>query len=479
MAPTTRKQTPSTPTAPKNSDKASKTTLVTPDRLPKVGKSRVSVPVPKKTQKRNATVTDGTKDSKPAAISDEKVLKSRTKSERFVKDGSQPPPSKKIKAKPRTKTHSEEQINKFAALYKEIESTKPVASTTLSVSSAQQTGSYHPPQRICKAYTYGTFDGCAVYMVYACNSTRFPAYTINIRQQIENDENLMESLHILKMVNKRDPHNPFEVWRQPITTHTQKDGRIRYKYWPIYVRLFENSEDNTVENRKKWAADFTVVANDLAPTNVDGSTTNYPAIHIEYQSDMGQSHLVDYLTVDDVFFEIERRWIDHQAVSPDVRREMQVTKVLNDERLLTVFFGEDKNFLDQVKAHYRQSRGLWDDEIPSNVDKPEDEGDEDDEEDSDDGDENKDDSHGSNNDDDTDRSGDDSSRTNEECNIMDNKEQKENKGKTENDRNDEQNKECNVVDGEQQRRGKETVGGTDDGINIDMNELFKSVDRSM
>jgi hypothetical protein len=289
----------------------------------------------------------------------------------------------------------------------------------------------------------------------------------------------MESLHILKMVNKRDPHNPFEVWRQPITPRTQTGGPIRYKYWPIYVRLFENIEDNTVENRKKWAADFTVVANDLAPTNVDGSTTNYPAIHIEYQSDMGQSHLVDYLTVDDVFFEIERRWIDHQAVSPDVRREMQVTKVLNDERLLTVFFGEDKNFLDQVKAHYRQSRGLWDDKIPSNVDKPEDEGDEDDEEDSDDGDENKDDSHGSNNDDDTDRSGDDSSRTNEECNIMDNKEQKENKGKTENDRNDEQNKECNVVDGEQQRRGKETVGGTDDGINIDMNELFKSVDRSM
>jgi hypothetical protein len=158
---------------------------------------------------------------------------------------------------------------------------------------------------------------------------------------------------------------------------------------------------------------------------------------------------------------------------------MQVTKVLNDERLLTVFFGEDKNFLDQVKAHYRQSRGLWDDEIPSNVDKPEDEGDEDDEEDSDDGDENKDDSHGSNNDDDTDHNDDDGSRTNEECNIMDNKEQKENKGKTENDRNDEQNKECNVVDGEQQRRGKETVGGTDDGINIDMNELFKSVDRSM
>jgi hypothetical protein len=115
----------------------------------------------------------------------------------------------------------------------------------------------------------------------------------------------MESLHILKMVNKRDPHNPFEVWRQPITTHTQKDGWIRYKYWPIYVSLFENSEDNTVKNRKKRAADFTVVANNLAPTNVDGSTTNYPAIHIEYQSDMGQLHLVDYLMVDNIFLRLK------------------------------------------------------------------------------------------------------------------------------------------------------------------------------
>jgi hypothetical protein len=243
--------------------------------------------------------------------------------------------------------------------------------------------------------------------------------------------------------------------------------------------LFKNSEDNTIENRKKWAADFTLVANDLAPTNVDGSTTNSPAIHINYQSDMGQSHLVDYLMVDNIFFEIERRWINHQAVSPDVRHEMQVTKVLKDKRLLTVFFREDKNFLEQVKTHYRQSRGLWDNEIPSNIGKPEDEDNKDNDKESDDGDENKGDSHGSNNSNDTNCSDDNGNRTNEECNIMDNKEQKGNKGKPKNDRNDEQNKECNVVDCEQQRCGKEMVGDTDDGINIDMNELFKSVDCSM
>jgi hypothetical protein len=62
---------------------------------------------------------------------------------------------------------------------------------------------------------------------------------------------------------------------------------------------------------------------------------------------------------------------------------------------------------------------------------------------------------------------------------VDNKEHKGNKGETKNDRNDEQNKECNMVDCEQQRCGKEMAGDTDDGININMNKLFKSMDCSM
>jgi hypothetical protein len=69
--------------------------------------------------------------------------------------------------------------------------------------------------------------------------------------------------------------------------------------------LFENSEDNTAANHQKWAKDFTKIANNLASTNVGGTSTQFPAIHIEYQLDMGQSHLIDYLTVEDIFFEIE------------------------------------------------------------------------------------------------------------------------------------------------------------------------------
>jgi hypothetical protein len=51
----------------------------------------------------------------------------------------------------------------------------------------------------------------------------------------------------------------------------QDDGRVWFKYWPIYIRLFDNSDDNTPDNRKKWALDFTIVANNLAPKNADGT----------------------------------------------------------------------------------------------------------------------------------------------------------------------------------------------------------------
>jgi hypothetical protein len=306
MAPTTRNQTPSTPTMSKNDSKSNTSTLITPDRLPKTDVLHASTSIPKKLRKQsNTNAMDDTEDSKPAALSCKKSSKSRSKQERVKEEHSQSQPSKKIKTIPWVKKHSEEQVNKFAALYKELEVMKTVAPPSQSVLLVPQVGSFLPPQKSCKAYTYGTFDGCAIYSVYAYLSNCNPAYTVNIRQQIENDEDLMKSLHIVKMVNKRDPHNPFQVWRQPLKMRPQDDGRVRYKYWPIYIRLFENSEDNTAANRRKWAKDFTKIVNDLAPTNVGGTSTQFPAIHIKYQLDMGQSHLINYLTVEDVFFEIK------------------------------------------------------------------------------------------------------------------------------------------------------------------------------
>jgi cobalamin biosynthesis protein CobT len=85
---------------------------------------------------------------------------------------------------------------------------------------------------------------------------------------------------------------------------------------------------------------------------------------------MGLSHLADYLTVMDVFFEIERRWINSQATLPEHRIKLQKTKVLNNKALLTVFFGDDENFLEQVKKYYKDTRRLTNDDIPPGVEDP-------------------------------------------------------------------------------------------------------------
>jgi ABC-type Zn2+ transport system substrate-binding protein/surface adhesin len=95
---------------------------------------------------------------------------------------------------------------------------------------------------------------------------------------------------------------------------------------------------------------------------------------------MGLSHLADYLMVMDVFFKIEQRWINSQATSPEHRIELQKTKVFNNKALLTVFFGDDENFLDQVKKYYKDTRRLTDDDVPPGVEDPNEDNSEDDSE---------------------------------------------------------------------------------------------------
>jgi hypothetical protein len=68
-----------------------------------------------------------------------------------------------------------EQVNKITALYKELEVTKTVAPPSQSASSVLQVGSFLSPQKSCKAYTYGTFNRCAIYSVYAYLSNCNPA----------------------------------------------------------------------------------------------------------------------------------------------------------------------------------------------------------------------------------------------------------------------------------------------------------------
>jgi len=197
-------------------------------------------------------------------------------------------------------------------------------------------------------------------------STMFPAYTSNIRYQIEGDPSLKKQVRVLQVVNKRDTHDPFGYWRDQLKVRPQDNGEIRFRYWPVYLRWFENIDDNTPENRELWGRDFTVVVNDLAPKNVDGTSVRWP-IQVEYQKDMGRSHLVDYLTVPDCFVEIEQRWVNSQARTPDQRRELMVKKVVNNRKLLEVFFGDDDNFIQNVVDYYKRSRGLNEDALPARV----------------------------------------------------------------------------------------------------------------
>jgi hypothetical protein len=373
MAPTTRKKTPSTPAPSKSDGKPNLSSVVTPDKPNATKKALDSASVPKKNRKRNENDIPGdVEDRKVPAVLKKNVPTTPEHSKDVKKDGPPSPPAKKIKAKPRKNKHEKQEIEKFKQLYKAIEVSQPMVSTNQGTTAQHvnpfaQMNSYVPLARTSSAYTFGTFDGCVILSVYGYMTTTSPAYTANIKQQIENNEELKKSLHLLLTVNKRDDHNPFDYWKQQLPLRIQDEGRIRYKYWPLYVRFFENSENNTEKNRKKWAENFVVIANDLAPYNVDGTKVRYSSVRLEYQGDMGLTHLSKYLTVGDVFFEIERRWVNSQIRTPDERRDYQFTKILNNDDLLIVFFGDDQDFLKQVKKFYAETRHLVPTSIPQNM----------------------------------------------------------------------------------------------------------------
>jgi hypothetical protein len=104
---------------------------------------------------------------------------------------------------------------------------------------------------------------------------------------------------------------------------------------------------------------------------------------------------------------------------------------------LTVFFGEDENFLEQVKKYYKDTRCLIDDDVPPGVDNPnEDESDDDSKE------------------------NDDSKNEKEDYNDDVREENKE-KGQSEDDSNEDKNKEQAK---EKEKHGKEITDVVNDNI---------------
>ena len=373
MARTTRNQTLSTPPSSRSNSKPNASSVVTPDQSNKTDGPKGTAKIPKKrrTSKRstNSNVESEKEDAKPAARQDKGTCETPAASCRVDEQKAPSAPEKK-KSIPRTKKHKKEKESKFDALFRELETAKPVASSAQAPSSIQQAGYRAPSRKVVKAYTFGTYDGMVIYSVYGFMTTTYPAYTSNIKYQFEYDPGLKKQVRLLQVVNKRDTHDPFNYWRDQLPARPQDNGDIRFRYWPLYLRWFENIEDNTPENREIWGRDFTVIVNDLATKNADGTSVKWP-IQVEYQKDMGRTNLVDYLTVPDCFVEIERRWVHSQVTTPDQRRELMIKKVLNNRKLLEVFFGDDDNFIQNVTDFYKRSRGLTEDALPPRVGAPE------------------------------------------------------------------------------------------------------------
>jgi hypothetical protein len=196
MAPKTRNQTPSTPAPSKGNGKTNLLSVVTPDKQDATINAPNSASIPKKICKQNVNdIPDDIEDRKLPAVSRTSIPKTPEKSKDNKRDGPLFPPAKKIKAKPCKKKHEKQEIEKFKQLYKAIEASQPTMSTNQSTAVQQmnsfaQMNSFIHVARTCNAYTFGTFDGCVILSVYGYMTTTSPAYTANIKQQIENNEQL-------------------------------------------------------------------------------------------------------------------------------------------------------------------------------------------------------------------------------------------------------------------------------------------------
>jgi hypothetical protein len=168
MAPKTRNHTTSSATPSKISTKTNLSSVVTPDKVVNADKSSTVPPIPKKDRKQKADRRpEGTKRDHQSTDALDASTPTTPKKTKKSKE-SEPPsvPAKKIEGKLRAKKHKKEEVNKFTELYKQIETTQPVVPATQSTST-QVISSFAPSARRCNAYTYGTYNGCAVYSVFA------------------------------------------------------------------------------------------------------------------------------------------------------------------------------------------------------------------------------------------------------------------------------------------------------------------------
>jgi hypothetical protein len=158
---------------------------------------------------------------------------------------------------------------------------------------------------------------------------------------------------VTHLANRRG-ENPYVYWQQP-TLGPQ--GSFKKK-WHIYCRKLTNPEDNTVDLRVGWGTSLAKLFTSF------GRSFEFPVV-FEYAGDLTMTHIADYMTVEDVFLQIENVFLPASYAQDEIQKKRQW--ILENDDLLKVYFGTCKEFLESVKGYYCDTRRLIQRKVPADT----------------------------------------------------------------------------------------------------------------
>jgi hypothetical protein len=251
------------------------------------------------------------------------------------------------------KKSSTEESSVYASTYKRMLSQSPAKHKTSKPTDSKKTYSPVHGRRPCKINTVGTHDGTVIAWA-SFLSYNGCAYTTPIYTQLQADPKLCKMTKVTHLANRRG-ENPFRYWEQPTLG---QQGSFKKK-WHVYCRKLSNPEDNTPQLRVEWGKSLATLFTSF------GKRFEFP-VTFEYAGDLRMTHLSDYMTVEDVFLQIENVFLPPSYAQDEVQKKRQW--IHDNTDLLQVYFG-NVEFLDSVKAYYRDTRRLIDrQELVDNAD---------------------------------------------------------------------------------------------------------------
>jgi hypothetical protein len=231
----------------------------------------------------------------------------------------------------------------YASLYKQILSNSPGKRKSEGGESSKKKFSSSYGKKPCKVNTVGTHDGTI--MAFASfASYNGCAYTTPIYLQLQADAKLRSMTKVTHLANRRS-ESPYIHWAQDIVG---QQGSFKKK-WHMYLRKLKNPEDNTEKLRKEWGTSLAAFFTSF------GRRFEFP-VEFEYAGDLKMTHMIDYLTVEDVFVQIEDVFVPASFNQEEMQKKREWIRSNNN--LLRVYFGNSSDFLFQVRMYYRNTRRL-------------------------------------------------------------------------------------------------------------------------